>query len=147
MPFENFQILSHVAELTKKGIRVLIQPSEKRIFKGKIFFDPTKNFFLWDQEYVNAGAELAEDLSPASFIVGVKEVPPELLVADRSYLFFSHVIKAQPYDMPLLDAILQKNIRKIISLSLALTKSVLRIIWLWKNNVNSNVLFFLFKCC
>lgn len=30
---------------------------------------------------------------------------------DRSYLFFSHTIKAQPYNMPLLDAVLDKNVR------------------------------------
>ena len=47
-------------------------------------------------------------MTPASTILGVKEVPIELLIPERTYLFFSHTIKAQPYNMPLLDAILQK---------------------------------------
>ena len=47
----------------------------------------------------------------ASLIIGVKA--PELcdLIPNRAYAFFSHVIKAQPHSMPLLDAVLQKNIR------------------------------------
>ena len=31
----------------------------------------------------------------------------------RTYVFFSHTIKAQPYNMGLLDSILAKNIRLI----------------------------------
>lgn len=38
-------------------------------------------------------------------------MPKELLLPDRTYAFFSHTIKAQPYNMPLLDAMLEKNIR------------------------------------
>ena len=51
---------------------------------------------------------MKEDLSEADAIVAVKEVPSELLVNDKTYLFFSHTIKAQQYNMPMLDTILQK---------------------------------------
>ena len=50
---------------------------------------------------------LSEDLSPASVILAVKEVPVHKLIPERTYLFFSHTIKAQPHNMPLLDAILE----------------------------------------
>ena len=76
-------------------------------------------------------------MSAASVILGVKEVPIKELIAKRSsfhapnlptlwlhlinhlflvidgrtYLFFSHTIKAQAYNMALLDSILAKNIR------------------------------------
>ena len=49
-----------------------------------------------------------QDLSDCSLIIAVKEVPIEKLLPNRSYIFFSHTIKAQPYNMPLLDAILEK---------------------------------------
>lgn len=41
----------------------------------------------------------------------MKEVAKELLLPNKTYIFFSHVIKAQPYNMPLLDTILEKKIR------------------------------------
>ena len=76
---------------------MLVQPSDRRIFT--------------DREYERVGAEITEDLSPASVVFGVKQVPVEDLLPDRSYVFFSHVIKAQPENMDLLDALLEKNIR------------------------------------
>jgi len=39
---------------------------------------------------------------------GVKQVPIDHLLEDKTYIFFSHTIKAQPENMPLLDAMLQK---------------------------------------
>ncbi len=69
-----------------------------------------------DSQFVAAGAALQEDVSPASVILGVKEVPVELLIPNRTsapipvpprvafssllhrrYMFFGHVIKAQPH--------------------------------------------------
>ena len=41
----------------------------------------------------------------------VKQVAIDALLPDRTYMFFSHVIKAQESNMPLLDTILEKNIR------------------------------------
>jgi len=46
-------------------------------------------------------------------IFGVKEVPIENLIPNKTYFFFSHTIKAQEYNMPLLDAMLKNNIRMI----------------------------------
>jgi alpha-aminoadipic semialdehyde synthase len=59
-----------------------------------------------DGEYAHAGAEIAEDLSSCDIIVGVKEVPAERLLPKRTYVFFSHTIKGQPYNMPLLRRVL-----------------------------------------
>lgn len=63
--------------------------------------------------YLNAGAIVQEDISSASVIFGVKQVPVDALIPDKTYCFFSHTIKAQESNMPLLDAILEKNIRLI----------------------------------
>lgn len=78
-------------------LRVIVQPSELRVFT--------------DEEYLSAGAEISEDLTPASLIMGVKEVPKELLLASRTYAYFSHTIKAQKSNMPMLDTLLARNIR------------------------------------
>lgn len=59
-------------------------------------------------EYEKAGAIITEDLTPASLIIGVKAVPVDLLLPDKTYAFFSHTIKAQEANMPLLDAMLEK---------------------------------------
>ncbi|CAM9112087.1 unnamed protein product, partial [Phaeothamnion confervicola] len=87
----------HVTELVNDGYRILVQPCNKRIFT--------------DEEYAAAGAEISSDLSPASVILGIKQVPPENILPEKSYMFFSHTIKAQPQNMPLLDNIIAKRVR------------------------------------
>ena len=49
-----------------------------------------------------------EDISPASLILGVKQVPIDSLIPEKTYAFFSHTIKAQEANMSLLDAMLEK---------------------------------------
>ncbi|CAG9331977.1 unnamed protein product [Blepharisma stoltei] len=88
-----------VKRLINEGIRVLVQPSTNRCFS--------------DIEFAEAGAELTEDLTPAKLIIGVKEIPTDELIPNRTYMLFSHTLKGQPYNMPLLDAFLEKQIRLI----------------------------------
>ncbi|RHY35266.1 hypothetical protein DYB32_000236 [Aphanomyces invadans] len=90
---------AHVQELVQAGVEVRVQPSTQRIFTN--------------DQYVAAGATVTDDLSPANVIVGVKQVPIANLLPDKTYMFFSHTIKAQPENMKLLDAILAKRIRMI----------------------------------
>jgi len=90
---------AHVARIAADGIRVLVQPSAKRVFS--------------DAEYAAAGATIAEDLSPAATILGVKQPPLGALLPDHTHMFFSHTIKGQPENMPLLDEALTKRVRLI----------------------------------
>ena len=46
-------------------------------------------------------------------LFGVKEVPVDKLIPDKTYFFFSHTIKRQSYNRGLLQAVLEKNIRLI----------------------------------
>mmetsp|Transcript_19687 Transcript_19687/g.36228 ORF Transcript_19687/g.36228 Transcript_19687/m.36228 type:complete len:490 (+) Transcript_19687:2014-3483(+) len=85
--------------LVADGLKVLVQPSTLRCYS--------------DEEYSRAGAVITEDLSEASIIAGIKEVDVQYLLPRRTYLFFAHVIKAQPYNMHLLDALLEKGIRHV----------------------------------
>ncbi|MFL0683714.1 alanine dehydrogenase [Algoriphagus aquaeductus] len=64
-----------------------------------------------DQEYLDAGIEVVTDISRADILFGVKEVPVDQLIPDKTYFFFSHTIKKQAKNRALLKNILQKNIR------------------------------------
>ena len=85
-----------VKKLIQNGFEVIIQPSEIRIYK--------------DEEYRTAGAKLSSDLSECDFIIGVKEIPMKDLIPCKPHLFFSHTIKGQDYNMPLLQKILDDKI-------------------------------------
>lgn len=89
----------HVKELTNAGIKVLVQPSNRRAIHEKY--------------YERAGAVIQEDLSEASLIIGVKRPPEEKVIPRKTYAFFSHTIKAQEANMGLLEDLLKKEVRLI----------------------------------
>lgn len=80
-------------------LRLAVQPSPIRAFT--------------DEEYERVGIALQEDLSDCDVLMGVKEVPFEMLIPNKTYLFFSHTYKLQPYNLGLLQEILKKKIRLI----------------------------------
>ncbi|XP_063698348.1 alpha-aminoadipic semialdehyde synthase, mitochondrial [Culicoides brevitarsis] len=88
-----------VRQFVKNDVKVLVQPSNRRAYPM--------------QAYLNAGAVVTEDISEASVIFGVKQVQIADLIPGKTYCFFSHTIKAQESNMPLLDAVIDKNIRLI----------------------------------
>ena len=63
-----------------------------------------------DEDYANAGIDLADEVTDCDVLLGVKEVPIEDLIANKKYFFFSHTFKKQPYNRDLLQAIIEKNI-------------------------------------
>ena len=82
-------IPSHVKKLIEEHqVKVWVQASEKRVFG--------------DRDYLKAGAAVEEGLRGCNIIFGVKEIPAEVFEAGKTYVFFSHVIKGQPYNMPML---------------------------------------------
>ncbi len=84
----------HVERLIKnKKLDFVVQTSEKRVFT--------------DEEYIQAGARIATDLKECSVIFGVKEMPVSFFEADKTYIFFSHVIKGQSYNMPMLRKMIE----------------------------------------
>jgi alpha-aminoadipic semialdehyde synthase len=78
---------------TKQGVRFLVQPSSLRVYA--------------DDEYRFAGAEVNEDFGPASVILAIKEIPQQLLLPGKSYVFFAHVVKGQPHNMPMLRRLME----------------------------------------
>jgi len=81
------------------NVELAVQPSEVRKFK--------------DDEYEALGIRLQEDLSDCDVLMGVKEVPLEMLIPNKTYFFFSHTFKLQPYNAKLLREILDKKIRLV----------------------------------
>jgi saccharopine dehydrogenase (NAD+, L-lysine forming) len=80
-------------------VSVVCQPSSIRCFG--------------DEEYSGIGVDVREDVSDCDILMGVKEVPLQNLIANKTYLFFSHTIKKQPYNKTLLQEVLRKKIRLI----------------------------------
>jgi saccharopine dehydrogenase (NAD+, L-lysine forming) len=66
-----------------------------------------------DAEYAHQGIEVVDTVADAQVLLGIKEVPIDMLVADKTYCFFSHTIKKQPYNRKLLQAVIEKGIRLI----------------------------------
>lgn len=85
-----------VARLRKEGHDIVVQPSEGRTFK--------------DEEYAALGVPIVEDISDRELLLGIKEVPIDQLIDGKTYCFFAHVAKEQPYNQPLMRALLDKKI-------------------------------------
>ncbi|MBP9689165.1 MAG: alanine dehydrogenase [Bacteroidia bacterium] len=81
------------------NVKVIVQSSAHRCFS--------------DDAYAALGIEVVEDISVADILLGVKEVPVKELIANKTYMFFSHTIKKQSHNRKLLRTILEKNITLI----------------------------------
>jgi saccharopine dehydrogenase (NAD+, L-lysine-forming) len=66
-----------------------------------------------DKEYERAGVEVKEDLSECNLLLGIKEVPVDMLLEGKTYMFFSHTKKMQPANQKLFKAMLDKKITLI----------------------------------
>ncbi len=98
--------------------RVPITPAQaadiqRRFPHVTVYCQSSKHRCFPDQDYRDAGIEVVDDVRHCDILMGVKEVPIPNLIAGKTYLFFSHTIKEQPYNRELLRTILQKNIRLI----------------------------------
>ncbi|UCF49954.1 MAG: hypothetical protein JSU91_00295 [Thermoplasmatales archaeon] len=83
----------HITELKNKhNIETIIQPSKIRIFT--------------DDDYKKAGAQVKERIS-APVIFAVKEIPLDFFEPGKTYVFFSHTIKGQKYNMPMLKKMME----------------------------------------
>jgi alpha-aminoadipic semialdehyde synthase len=87
-------IPAHVQELVQNyPLNFYVQPSTLRVFP--------------DSEYLAAGATLQESLSPCLLVLAIKEIPINLLEPEKVYVFFSHTIKGQAHNLPMLKRILE----------------------------------------
>lgn len=80
-------------------VRLEVEPSAGRCFS--------------DEEYKVAGIELNKAVREADVLLGVKEVPIEHLIPQKTYFFFSHTIKKQAYNRELLRSLVKKQIKMV----------------------------------
>ncbi|MFP4548606.1 MAG: hypothetical protein ACLFQM_10790 [Fidelibacterota bacterium] len=85
-----------IAKLNKeKDLEFFIQPSKIRAFK--------------DKEFEEIGVTVTEDLSDCDMVIAVKEIPVDFFLDNKKYMFFSHTIKGQKENIPILRKILEKR--------------------------------------
>jgi alanine dehydrogenase len=76
-----------------------VEASEKRCFS--------------DLEYEKEGIKVVKDISDATILLGIKEVPLDQLIPHKTYLFFSHTKKEQTYNQLMFHEMMDKNITLI----------------------------------
>ena len=77
------------------GLTCQVQASPLRVFE--------------ENEYIQNKAQILDDLSGCPVVFGVKEFPFDFLRHGKTYVFFSHTIKGQAYNMPLLKKIMEQG--------------------------------------
>ena len=104
---------SQVSQIIEQypGINIFVQPCDKRTFKN--------------EEYEKYGAKILDNLNNCDLLFGVKEVDVNLLIPNKTYVFFSHTYKLNKETLSnaqgtpgmdkkeLLRSILSKNIKLI----------------------------------
>jgi hypothetical protein len=78
------------------GVGIVVQSSQTRCYS--------------DREYIQAGITVLDDVSDCDILFGIKEVPVDMLIGDKTYLFFSHTKKKQVYNQKLMHALVDKHI-------------------------------------
>jgi len=97
VPFTPHQVEEIVQRFAH--VTVVAQQSEFRCFK--------------DKEYEDVDIATQPLVDDCDILMGIKEVPVAQLLEGKTYLFFSHTIKKQPYNRKLLQEVLKKKIRLI----------------------------------
>lgn len=85
--------------MENKGIEVIVQSSPSRCFS--------------DEEYIKEGIPVKNNVADCDLLLGIKEVPLSQLIPQKTYFFFSHTHKLQPYNQDLIRAIIEKGITLI----------------------------------
>ncbi len=88
-------IPSEVAGLVKEGIEVRVERSPSRAFR--------------DEEFAAVGATLVDDATDCRLLMGVKEVKKHQVKPGATVMCFSHTIKGQSHNMPLLRHFLEQG--------------------------------------
>lgn len=81
---------------TVAGVQVVCESSTHRAYS--------------DQEYLDMGVPVVQDVSGCDILLGIKEVRVDQLIPNKTYFFFSHTIKQQQYNRDLLRAVLNQQV-------------------------------------
>ena len=97
VPFSPSQCKQIITEFPE--LKIFVQSSDIRCFS--------------DEDYLKHGIPIVDSLESCDVLFGIKEVPKDKLIANKTYLFFSHTIKKQEYNRELLKKMIKLNIRMI----------------------------------
>jgi len=86
-------------KLVYPDIDLVVQDSNSRCFS--------------DNQYISKGIKVCSDISDCDVLLAVKEVPKELLIPNKTYFYFSHTIKQQPYNRDLLVKMVDMRISMV----------------------------------
>ena len=94
--------------------RVALTPAQCRWLHSnteiKIVLQSCNTRCYSDTEYKQAGVEVTDDVSHCDILMGIKEVPKEQLIPNKTYFFFSHTKKMQPHNQALFTTMIDKKI-------------------------------------
>jgi len=95
--------------------RVALTPLQCSLLKKEfpeveVFVQKGEDRSYSDEEFIDFGLPIVEDISHCDLLLGIKEVPVHKLIPGKKYLFFSHTIKKQPHNKKLMKALLEKKI-------------------------------------
>lgn len=98
--------------------RVPLTPSQCKFLMERypdvqVVVQPCKYRCFTNEEFDYHDIPLVEDVSDCDVLLGVKEVPAELLLPNKAYMFFSHTIKKQAQNRKMMHAIIEKKVRMI----------------------------------
>lgn len=79
--------------IREQGVGISVQPMPNRAFR--------------DAEYMAIGGRIDKDLAGCDVIIGIKEMPVDFFMRGKTYAFFSHVIKGQEHNMPMLKRLME----------------------------------------
>ncbi|GBC60312.1 hypothetical protein DENIS_1263 [Desulfonema ishimotonii] len=85
-----------IRALREEGLDIAVQASDQRAFS--------------DEEFSREGIPVQDDLEDCDLIFGIKEIPKAVFEAGKQYVFFSHVIKGQPCNMPMLKRMMEQGV-------------------------------------
>lgn len=86
----------------------------KNIFSEvEVVAQQSPNRCFSDEEYRQQNIPVVNNVDDCDVLIGVKEVPVQNLIPNKTYFFFSHTIKKQPYNRKLLQVVVAKNITLI----------------------------------
>jgi alpha-aminoadipic semialdehyde synthase len=77
------------------GTRAFVEKSDIRVFA--------------EDQYAAAGAGSCVGMADGDVILGIKEIPVEKILDNKIYVFFSHTVKGQEANMPLLKRIIDSG--------------------------------------
>jgi len=95
--------------LTPKQCRILLDTYSNLEIAVKT--SPIRCFT--DKMYRTQGINIVDDLSDCDILLGIKEVPKKSLLPNKTYFYFSHTIKEQPYNRDLLLKMMNLNISMV----------------------------------